>query len=61
MLEVQTDYEELKQTSDNIGDKVDNKVEQKTPWEERVDKNAEDAFRRVFNKLGIHSSFDQGN
>ena len=47
----------LEQTPDNVG----NTLEQLKPWEERVPEKDKDTLNRVFNKLNIHRSFDQGN
>ena len=51
-------YDTLEQSPKNEG----NTLEQKEhPWKDRVDKKDEDILRRVFNKLNIYRSFDQGN
>lgn len=50
-------YDTLEQSPKNEG----NTLEQLKPWEKKVDKKDEDILRRVFNKLNIYRSFDQGN
>lgn len=50
-------YDTLEQSPKNEG----NTLEQLKPWEKNVDKKDEDILRRVFNKLNIYRSFDQGN